>query len=121
MTIRVPAPGPGLTAVSDEAIARIVAAAVCEVPGMRLARPPATRRVLGSREVKIDGRELSVELHVAAPETAPLAEALAGLVRHVVTRTEKLSGVRLHGVRVILDELLERPLAVVSVSPGRAA
>lgn len=119
MTARVHTPGPGVTTLSDDALVTIVAASVREIAGVRLARPPAPRRVLGvDREVKLDPQELSVELWLAMPETAPLSDALAHLVRHVVSRTEQLSGVRLHGVRVIVDELLEPTRATLSVAPG---
>jgi uncharacterized alkaline shock family protein YloU len=122
MTARVPQPGPGITAVADEAIAKLAAASVREVLGMRLARVPMARRALGgTRPVKVDGGSLHVELHVALPERAPLAETVGALVRHVVARTEELSGIRLHEIVIVVDELVEGASSRTAAPSERAA
>jgi len=122
MTVRVRTPGPGMTAVADEAIAKLAAAAVSEVPGVRLAQAPIGRRVLGgAREVKVDGGSLHVELHVAVPERAPLAETVGALVRHVATRTEELSGIRLHEVVIVVDQLDDGTTSSRAAAPSERA
>lgn len=122
MTARVQTQGPGITELTDAAIAKLAAASVREIPGMQLAQPPLARRALGgTREVKVDGGSLSLELHVAVPERAPLAETVGALVRHVVTRTEELAGIRPHEVVIVVDALVEWTSSRTASSNERAA